>query len=124
MVRIVNGNSELRVNEADLAAYLEKGYAVISDGGQVFKPKKVYSYAELVLLCEKQERAIRRHDAYVAETDAKIAKKDAEIVKLKAEIKRLNPIIDAEPAKTSAETPKVDSAATEAVKKKTAQSAK
>ena len=117
MVRVVNGNFELRVADDEVAAYLEKGYAVVGSDGKQIKVKKAYTYDELVTICQKQERTIRRHDVYVAETEAKIAD-------LEAEIKRLNQIIDAEPSKTSVETIKAETEATGGAEKKTAQSAK
>ena len=124
MVRILNGNSELRVNEDELAAYLDKGYAVVGADGKAVKVKKAYTYAELATLCQKQDREIRRFGAYVSEAETKIAEKDAEIADLKAEISRLNKIIDAEPEKTSVSARNADQAATEGAEKKTANRAK
>lgn len=124
MVRVVNGNSELRVADDEVAAYLEKGYAVVGSDGKPIKVKKAYTYDELITICQKQERTIRRHDVYVAETETKIAEKDAEIADLKAEINRLNQIINAEPAKTSVETLNAETEANGEAEKKTAQRAK
>lgn len=88
MVRVVKGNSELRIPDSEVTAYLRQGYAVVDASGSIVDVGKQLTYDELVTQYKQNTRTIRRQEAKIAE--------------LEAEVSRLHTIIAEEAAKTSA----------------------
>ena len=87
MVRVVKGNSELRIPDSEVTAYLRQGYAVVDASGCIVNVGKQLTYDELVSQYKQDARTIRRQEAKIAE--------------LEAEVSRLHTIIAEEAAKTS-----------------------
>lgn len=48
MTRVKNGGRELVVNDSEVAAYLEMGYAVIDESGKTVTPGKPMTYGHLI----------------------------------------------------------------------------
>ncbi len=110
MVRVVKGNSELRVPDNEAAAYLKQGYAVVDARGNAVEVGKQLTYDELVSKTKQDARTIRRQEAKIAE--------------LEAEVSRLNTIIAEEALKTSTSDAKAERRANGGAENKTAQGAK
>lgn len=123
MVRVCKGNTELRVADNDVAAYLEKGYAVIDSNGDKIVTSKAYTYEELATMHKTHERTIQRQGARISAQDAEIADKDGKIKELEAEIVKINEKLAAEAPKTSSDEQKAESGTTGSRKTKASQNA-
>lgn len=110
MIRVVKGNSELRVPDSEATAYLKQGYAVVDASGNAVEVGKQLTYDELVSKNKQDARTIRRQEAKIEE--------------LEAEVSRLHTIIAEEAAKTSTSDDRCERQANGGAENKAAQRAK
>ena len=103
MVRVVKGNSELRIPDSEVTAYLRQGYAVVDASGSIVDVGKQLTYDELVTQYKQNTRTI---------------------AELEAEVSRLHTIIAEEAAKTSANGVKEERRANGEAEMKAAQRAR
>lgn len=62
MVRVVKGNSELRIPDSEVTAYLRQGYAVVDASGSIVDVGKQLTYDELVTQYKQntEQSAVRK----------------------------------------------------------------
>lgn len=102
MIRVIKGNREVCIDDADLSAYLEQGYSVIDNKGNVVKVGKATTIAEVIAENKAMKKEHEKMERHIAEIHDKMLEKNDTITALENELAELKKTIAASKPTTGA----------------------